>query len=152
MKILETRDAFLSDYEVYKFLSDLQEQHRWTHVSKGTRRPRAYNHPELQSITHETLKYLGVNKNFVPQEGDEANGDENNKHSTEAAICRFDDRKFEELVRKLNDYHLFKGEKLQIVNQLPTNMVSLYAIVEECDSRFTEQEIEGMIALISQYA
>ncbi|CCD23964.1 DNA-directed RNA polymerase III subunit RPC17 NDAI_0C03040 [Naumovozyma dairenensis CBS 421] len=168
MKVLEARDAFLSDYEVLQFLSKLERQNHWDaetilenekhRKSKNKRKiRRPYNHPELQNITSTSLNFLNMNKNFVQQEGDEEMEDEeakvkNLERDMKSPLCRMNDAKFSEFVTRLNEYELFKVEKLQIVNQLPGNMVHLYSIVEECDSRFTNEQIETMLSIIKEYS
>lgn len=150
MKILESRDAFLSDYEVLQFLSKLERQHHWDEEStlanqknqrKKMKTHRPYNHPELQTITKDTITYLRTNKGADQEEDTTAT----------SPISRLNDEKFSELVRSLNEYSLFKAEKLQIVNQLPQSMVHLYSVVEECDSRFTQEQMDTMLSTIAGY-
>ena len=74
------------------------------------------------------------------------------KDAKKSGISKMSDESFAELMTKLNSFKLFKAEKLQIVNQLPANMVHLYSIVEECDARFDEKTIEEMLEIISGYA
>ncbi|CAI4929668.1 BEM_collapsed_G0030900.mRNA.1.CDS.1 [Saccharomyces cerevisiae] len=161
MKVLEERNAFLSDYEVLKFLTDLEKKHLWDQKSlaalkksrsKG-KQNRPYNHPELQGITRNVVDYLSINKNFINQE-DEGEERESSgaKDAEKSGISKMSDESFAELMTKLNSFKLFKAEKLQIVNQLPANMVHLYSIVEECDARFDEKTIEEMLEIISGYA
>ncbi|CCH62532.1 hypothetical protein TBLA_0H02480 [Henningerozyma blattae CBS 6284] len=172
MKVLEERDAFLSDYEVLQFLTHLERKNLWDDDSlaemknkkfkKGSKRP--YNHPELQAITRGMIAYLSFDKNSIPVEQDEeeeeekdADGDvdlENSKKSEtelKSPLTRMNDEKFSEFIRKLNAYSLYQAEKLQLINQLPTNMVHLYAIIEECESRFNEEEIDQILKIIAEY-
>lgn len=59
------------------------------------------------------------------------------------------------LLEELNDQSRFPGleviEKFQIVNLVPKNIVNLYAIVEECDLRFNEQQCEEILSLVAKY-
>ncbi|SCU91487.1 LADA_0F10264g1_1 [Lachancea dasiensis] len=151
MKIDSVRDAFLSDYEVLQFLSHLERRHEWTmdedvdmtgKDKKRKRRP--YNHPELQAITRDTIRYLSEPKGVVDAENPEGDGDT----KVRSPLTKLNDQKFSELMNKLNEFSLFKAEKLQIVNQLPTNLVHLYAIVEECDSRFTEDQTAQIVEAV----
>lgn len=158
MKVLEQRDAFLSDYEVLQFLSKLERKHKWDDENlakqqqnrgKRVRGARPYFNPPLQRAVRDTISYLQVNKNYVPQE-DEDEAAKNARMS--APITRMNDEQFIEFYQGLDKYELFKLEKLQIMNQLPRNMVHLYAIVEECDSRFTEAQIQDIISIVERYA
>lgn len=147
MKVLELRSAFFSDYETLQFLSKLQRQHHWDdesqEIAKGKRMKshRPYNHPELQAITADTIAYLSADKGLPQEEGT----------VTRSPLCSLNDERFTELVRGLNQFDLFQAEKLQIVNQLPSTLVHLYAVVEECDSRFTEDQQQQLLELIGAY-
>ncbi|SJM86391.1 related to DNA-directed RNA polymerase III subunit RPC9 [Zygosaccharomyces bailii] len=149
MKVLETRDALLSDYEVLQFLSKLERHHHWDEEStlshqknqrKKIKTHRPYNHPELQAITKDTISYLTTNK-----------GAQQDENPTSSPISRLNDERFSELVRNLNQYSLFKAEKLHIVNQLPQSLVHLYSVVEECDSRFTQEQLDAILASLNAY-
>lgn len=157
MKILEQRDAFLSDYEVLQFLSKLERKHKWDDENlakqlqnrgKRVRGARPYNNPPMQRAVRETLSYLRVNKNYVPQEDEDEAAKNSNMSSP---ITRMNDERFTEFYQGLDQYELFKVEKLQIMNQLPRNAVHLYSIVEECDSRFTEEQIQDIISIVGRY-
>ncbi|AMD22157.1 HGL183Wp [Eremothecium sinecaudum] len=153
MKIETVRDAFLSDYEVLQFLSKLQRKHQWvtdgdiemTDSKSKWRKPRPYNHPELQSITRDTVNYLSMNKETDPEDAEQPAS-----QPTKSGITRLNDEKFTILMRKLGEFDLYKLEKLQIVNQLPTNVVHLFSIVEECDSRYSEEQISAIIEAVQE--
>lgn len=170
MRVIKARDAFFSDYEALQFLSKLQRKHRWDENSiqemknfnknkKGRFQKRPYNHPALQEIVNDTLSYLTISKSITtPQdneeeeeEGKEEIKQEEGGEQRQSPLTKLNDEMFIELMNKLNNYELYKIEKLQIVNQLPTNMVHLFSIVEECDSRFTEDQINEMIELIASF-
>ena len=131
MKVVETRDAFLSDYEVLQFLSKLERQHHWNeepttdpNSKKKAKKHGTYNHPELEFITKNAITYLGIDKNSMPQEeddeDDEASGQQDQPpKDARSPLSRLNDDRFCELVRRLNAFELFKAEKLQLVNQLP---------------------------------
>ncbi|CAI4043784.1 DNA-directed RNA polymerase III subunit RPC17 SKDI_10G1980 [Saccharomyces kudriavzevii IFO 1802] len=161
MKVLEERNAFLCDYEVLEYLTDLEKKHLWDQESlaalkknrsKG-KNNRPYNHPELQGIIRNVVNYLSINKNYINQEDeDEKKENAGAEDAERSPISKMSNESFGELMTKLNSFKLFKAEKLQIVNQLPANMVHLYSIVEECDARFDEKTIEEMLEIISSYA
>ena len=50
----------------------------------------------------------------------------------------------------LHEFKLTKAEKLQIVNLLPRTMVEFYLIVEECEDRFGEDEVERILQQINE--
>ncbi|CAB4254913.1 similar to Saccharomyces cerevisiae YJL011C RPC17 RNA polymerase III subunit C17 [Maudiozyma barnettii] len=158
MKVLERRDAFLSDYEVLQFLTKLEYQHGWDDDTQAqlqqnrrkkikTKRP--YNNITLQRIARDTISYLRVNKSYVPQEDEDETTKNENMISP---IHKLNDAQFSELMVTLNKFELFKIEKLQIVNQMPRNLVHLYSIIEECDSRFTEDQITEIIGIIEAHS
>ncbi|CCC69771.1 hypothetical protein NCAS_0D01900 [Naumovozyma castellii] len=165
MKVIEPRDAFLSDYEVLQFLSKLERRHHWDDettlanqknkkMKKKIKRP--YNHAELQNITRNTINYLSMNKNFIQQGEDDVDDPQEakvvNESNIKSAICNLNDERFTEFMQRLNEFDLFKVEKLQIVNDFPTNMVHLYSIIEECDSRFNEEQIEQILSIVKSFS
>ncbi|KAH3899070.1 related to DNA-directed RNA polymerase III subunit RPC9 [Saccharomycodes ludwigii] len=151
MKIESVRESFLSDYEVYTFLKDLQRKNGWLYVENkknhNNRNKYSYNNPELESITKNVVDYLATPKSMNPDEEDQSNS---GSTSGTDNLLKFTNDKFIKLLQKLNCYKLYKIEKLQLVNQLPTNFVHLYSIIEECDSRFSEQEIEQILTDIKE--
>lgn len=122
MKVLQERDQFLSDYEVYEHLKSLQSSWKLSETKKK-------NHGglELEIITNDIIKYLDK--------------------SPCAEITSVD--KFKELMIFLNTLELVKIEKLQIVNYLPRSMVHLYSLVDECDQRFDEDTCNDIILKIN---
>ncbi|SCU82575.1 LAME_0C01838g1_1 [Lachancea meyersii CBS 8951] len=149
MKIDTVRDAFLSDYEVLQFLLHLERRHEWTpeedvDMINKKRKRRPYNHPELQAITRDTIRYLSEPKGAADGEDAETGA----KIDAKSPLTKLNNTKFSTLMAKLNEFSLFKAEKLQIVNQMPTNLVHLYSIVEECDSRFTPEQADEIIGAV----
>lgn len=53
-------------------------------------------------------------------------------------------------MKYLHELKLTKAEKLQIVNLLPKTMVEFYLIVEECEDRFGEEQVQAILAKIDQ--
>lgn len=155
MRVVEVRDAFLSDYEVLQHLSKIERQYGWDAESLAElsdkrnlkRRSRTYNNPTLQKLTRDTLVYLKQSK-YTPSEEEEQLAPEERKP---APLCSLNDERFTALVQGLNEFDLFQAEKLQIVNQMPVQIVHLYSIVEECDTRFTEEQIEQILSLVAQH-
>ncbi|PHJ22598.1 dna-directed rna polymerase iii rpc9 [Cystoisospora suis] len=48
-------------------------------------------------------------------------------------------------------FGLYQGELLQIVNLGPTKPVEIYAIVEDCVNRFSEEDVNEILAVIQHY-
>ncbi|KAL3231443.1 DNA-directed RNA polymerase III subunit RPC9 [Nakaseomyces bracarensis] len=155
MRVLEPRDAFLSDYEVLQHLSKLERQYKWDAESiaemsadkKKFKKFRPYNNPALQGITRDTLAYLKQSKYSISEEEEQLLPEQR----PPAPLCNLNDNKFTDLVTRLNEFDLFQAEKLQIVNQMPVQIVHLYSIVEECDTRFSEEQIEQILALVAEF-
>ncbi|KAL6946891.1 hypothetical protein ACO0QE_001744 [Hanseniaspora vineae] len=146
MKIDNVRDSFLSDYEVYKFFKEAQK----ANSKKRNAKNNGNNPAEFNQISKDTLEYLKTNKNVSSNEtNDEENADPLESGSLNR-ICSFNDDLFKAKLMKLNQYQLFKFEKLQLLNALPTNLVHMFSIVEECDNRFSETEINEILEILNE--
>ncbi|KAK6456928.1 putative DNA-directed RNA polymerase III subunit [Scheffersomyces xylosifermentans] len=138
MKILNERDSFLSNYEVAEHLKDIKKKYNWTFTKEDeeehnndkrkNRKRFAACGLNLEVITRDILAYVA--------------------NSSTAVIDS--PAKFQELMVFLNGFDLMKVEKLQIVNSLPRSMVTLYALVEECDQRFDEERSQSIIDKINE--
>ncbi|RLV93500.1 DNA-directed RNA polymerase III subunit RPC9 [Spathaspora sp. JA1] len=139
MQILKERDCFLSNYEVAQHLKGIKKKYNWTFTEqdeqelqkdkRGNRNKRfTACGLNLEVITKEVLSYV--------------------EHSPSGAITT--DDHFKQLVKYLNQFELMKVEKLQIVNNLPRSMVTLYSLVEECDQRFNEDICQGILDKINE--
>ncbi|KAL6929062.1 hypothetical protein ACO0SA_002399 [Hanseniaspora valbyensis] len=140
MKIEEVRSASLSDYEVFKHLvqevtaKDIRDNNK----VKKIRLPYEY-----KKITSGVISYLSKNKTTSFDDSTNWNP---------ITMPKYDDTKFIEILTELNDKtngKLFKWEKLQLINTTPKSMVEVFAIVEECDNRLDESEIEAIINVFS---
>lgn len=126
MKIENAREAFLSDFEVLQHLLQVKEQYKIADKRGKHFKKHGPNLPDLEAIVRDTTTYL-----------------------SQQTASRMTEANFAAIMKKLNEYELEKIEKLQIINQLPYSMVHLYAIVEECDTRFTEDQINDILATIA---
>ncbi|EFP83810.1 uncharacterized protein PGTG_09523 [Puccinia graminis f. sp. tritici CRL 75-36-700-3] len=72
------------------------------------------------------------------------------KQSTQSilSLCESLRNRFGQVSGRANG--LTKAERLQICDLAPTELVEIYLIIEECDSRFTEEEIQEIIDLVKQ--
>lgn len=106
-------------------LIEIQSQNNWSHTE--LKKKRAFN-PNLESITRDVTSYLSKSPTAI--------------------------QKIENITKAMQDlskYELEKIEKLQIINSAPYSLVNLYSIVEECDQRFTEEEIEDILNIIQTH-
>ena len=149
MHVVEEMNAFMSDYETLHFLIALQEEHKWIpdpnveeNQKQKQRQNKPYHHPALQAITRDTVRYI--------TQRSAANDESKDATDSVSSLRRMSTDQFKQLMTELNAFPLYKAEKLQIVNQLPTNMVHLYSIVEECDSRLNEGQVTALLESISR--
>lgn len=59
--------------------------------------------------------------------------------------------KLTEFVRLVKPYELEKAEILQLINVAPRSLPVLFNAIEECDQRFTDEQMEELLELIAQY-
>ncbi|KAG7193167.1 uncharacterized protein KQ657_000921 [Scheffersomyces spartinae] len=132
MKVVKPRSEFLSNYEVLRHLKGIQKKNNWVFSDKdkkeSNKRHRDFGGVNLEMVVKDSLQYL--------------------ESSPCGVIGSIDS--FKQLMIFLNQFELMKAEKLQIVNTLPRSMVLLYALVEECDQRFSEAESELIIEKINE--
>lgn len=138
MKILNERDKFLSDYEVLKHLKEIKTKYNWTFneddektlQDKPKHKQRRFTGCglNLEVITRDTIAYLD---------------------KSPCSEIKFD-QSFTDLMLFLNKFDFVKIEKLQIVNTLPRNLVTLYALVDEFDLRFGQDVGESILERINE--
>lgn len=46
-----------------------------------------------------------------------------------------------EFVRSVKEYNLSKSELVQLINMRPSTHVELHAIIEECEDRYSENQV-----------
>jgi hypothetical protein len=122
MKIEEERAKLLSNFEILEHLKEIQQQNNWRATDKKFKR--SFN-PDLEVITKDLSSYLS---------------------KTPAQTQTAD--KITQCMKDLSKYQLEKIEKLQIINSTPYSLVNLYAVIEECDQRFSEDEINDLLEII----
>lgn len=128
MQILESRSAFLTNFEVSKHLEDLTRMQDSMLRQKGSYSS-ALESENLRTIQFELKAYL------------------------EEQPCQvITPKSLTELLRELKngDFGLTKVEKLMILNQVPGNEAEISVLLEEYADRFTEEERTELIALIEQ--
>lgn len=133
MKILQQRDKLLSNFEAYQHLCEVQKENEWgfTIPQTNKKRKNRFNPQllDLEIISRDLSNYL-VKMN------------QGNDVTTENFI---------NLMLVLNSFELEIIEKLMIMNLLPRSLVNLYAIIEECEERFSQDKCEEMLSNIEKY-
>ncbi|KAI8871643.1 calcitonin gene-related peptide-receptor component protein [Ramicandelaber brevisporus] len=129
MEVVEARSAMLSNYEVFKLLQD-QEQYQIDQHNKSIATGDNSTAAAAQTRYQESL--LMVQFQILQQLRSEPS-------SKQSDSC------INECLERLKKYKLTKAEKLQIVNLRPASMVELHLIVEECEERFAENEMDDII-------
>ena len=125
MKVLESRSAFLSNYEVAVHLEELVALQ--DSLLAGGRFSTALESANLQTIQHEMKQYLDGER-----------------------CQRLTEEKMTSLLKDLKSWELTKVEKLMILNQVPTNESELSTLIEEYADRFDEKQRRDLLAIISQ--
>lgn len=126
MKVLEERDKFLSNYEVYKYIGEVRERNK---------SDMQYNRSEhLETILLEVQSYLR----------DRPTG---NPEMTQS------NQKIEEFIRAVykEGIELEKAEILQLVNSAPTSEPVLYNLIEDIEQRLDHGQIGQLIGLSQKY-
>lgn len=128
MKILESQNAILPNYEVYQHIIDEQARNE-----RHTRRVPG----NLEALMTEVVSYLREKPSPLAKQ------QETGAYSPAV---------FSRLLEKFREANfsgeLAKGEVLSILNLRPTNAALLAAVIEEVEERFTEEEQAKMIDII----
>ncbi|KAJ1968060.1 hypothetical protein IWQ62_001476 [Dispira parvispora] len=119
MKVEKSFGPLLSNYEVLELLRE-QEAYQ-----KSVPKDQSQVDENVQTIRFEALKYL-----------------QDSPCSVQNATA------INKAITKLNEYKLTKAEKLQIINYKPRSPVDLHTLIEECEERFNEEQMDGIISLV----
>ncbi|KAL2258140.1 hypothetical protein VTK26DRAFT_8676 [Humicola hyalothermophila] len=128
MKILESQNALLSNYEVYKHIVDLRARNK----AQGRRVPGNVHH-----VMNEVMTYLKEKPSPLEKQEE--------KQSYNAAVIP---RLLEQLREANLPSELTKGELLQILNLRPTSSALLSTAIEDMEERFTEDEQNRIVDII----
>ncbi|KAL7810973.1 RNA polymerase Rpb4 domain-containing protein [Trichoderma aethiopicum] len=123
MKVLEAQAAVLTNYEVLQHLTQQKERYK----QRKRRGP-----PNLETVVRELIQYLQSHPNPLSQ-----------KPSTYTPDC------ISRLLERLSPYELSKGEVVMILNLRPASVAALNTVIEEMAERFSDEQQEEMVAIIS---
>ncbi|KAM4546131.1 DNA-directed RNA polymerase III subunit RPC9 isoform 1-T1 [Odontesthes bonariensis] len=113
--------AMLSNYEVFKLLTDLKEQKKDSGKSKHSA-----GQQNLNTIMYETLKSL-----------------------SKTPCSRQSPEIVKEFITTMMPHKLTKAEKLQLLNHRPQTAVEIQLMVEESEERLSEEQIEELIQSVA---
>uniref|UniRef100_A0AAZ1X5A1 DNA-directed RNA polymerase III subunit RPC9 n=1 Tax=Oreochromis aureus TaxID=47969 RepID=A0AAZ1X5A1_OREAU len=130
MEVKNANAAMLSNYEVFKLLTDLKEQRK----DSGKHKHSA-GQQNLNTIMYETLKYLS--KTPCSRQSPEI---------VKEFLTTM-------VPHKLTKCELFfppnRAEKLQLLNHRPLTAVEIQLLVEESEERLSEEQIEELIHTVT---
>nr|XP_054765902.1 DNA-directed RNA polymerase III subunit RPC9-like [Lytechinus pictus] len=121
MEVIKESAAMLSNFEVHALLKELQSG-----SSQRGKKSISKKQQNLATISYETIKYL------------------------EKTPCGLQTPEVvEKFLRALTPFSLTKSEKLQLLNHRPKTTVEIMAMIEECEERLTEEQMESLIQVIT---
>ncbi|XP_034540315.1 DNA-directed RNA polymerase III subunit RPC9 [Notolabrus celidotus] len=121
MEVKNASAAMLSNYEVFKLLTDLKEQRKDSGKNKHST-----GQQNLNTIMYETLKHL-----------------------SKTPCSRQSPEIVKEFLNTMMPQKLTKAEKLMILNHRPQTAVEIQLLVEESEERLSEEQIEELIQIVS---
>ncbi|KAL2265466.1 hypothetical protein VTJ83DRAFT_6566 [Remersonia thermophila] len=130
MKVLESQNALLSNYEVYQHILDQRRSNK-----ANNRRVPANAH----KIMNEVMAYLTTSPSPL------ANQEEKQDYTPEAIP-----RLLERLREAGLPGELTKGELLSILNLRPSSSALLSTAIEDMEERFSEEEQNRIVDIIAE--
>ncbi|CAO3587651.1 unnamed protein product [Absidia cylindrospora] len=121
MIIKNAKSALISNYEVFNILNERIEYQK----EIQTTQPNVEYPEHLRTIQFELAEYLKKTPT---------------KSQTTVQVKDF--------LEQMGQYTLTLGEKLQILNLRPKSAVEIYLLIEECEERFSEQDLDNILSII----
>ncbi|KAK9479409.1 RNA polymerase [Lipomyces japonicus] len=124
MKIESVRDKLLTNYEVLEFVNSIKQKQK----RAASKHKAVFKTENLETIVLELQGYL---------------------KATPAGKQSPDD--IRNFIEQIAEYGLEKAELLQIINVAPTSAVTLHALIEECDSRLTDEQRDHILEIVAAH-
>ncbi|ORE04780.1 hypothetical protein BCV72DRAFT_231037 [Rhizopus microsporus var. microsporus] len=123
MQIKNARSALITNYEVLRLLEENQQNQKLLQAQDLS----IEYSESLRTVQFELTEYL--KQTPVGSQ-------------TPAQVTNF--------LEAISQFDLTRAEKLQILNLRPKSAVEIYLVIEECEERFSEEDLENMINIIMQ--
>ncbi|CAO3675279.1 unnamed protein product [Umbelopsis vinacea] len=123
MEVVNARAALLSNYEVLQLLNERME----------TQKQRQKEYPNIEYA--ENLRTIQFEIKTALEKSPSSTQDEEQVYNFLNAMKRWE---------------LTKAEKLQILNLRPKTPVELHILIEECEERYSPEQLEELLELILQ--
>jgi len=151
MEILEPNLVPLSAFETLELVREMQAAEEQAGAEREQEQAQATQTDQppplaslpnnnLEQLVHNLVAYFEDPNNHLPQPKQTA--------QSVLSLCESLRTRFGQVSGRRNG--LTKAERLQICDLAPTELVEIYLIIEECDARFTEDEIQEIILLVKQ--
>lgn len=120
MEVLDPQQTVLTNAELYNIISERKKS------LAGLSRE-AHGCPSLRTITYETFSYL-----------------------SESPAASQTEEQVRSFIKAIAAYKLTAAEILQLINLRSTSAVEVQLVVEECEERFTEEQVNEIFAIVKQ--
>ncbi|KAI9256937.1 HRDC-like protein [Sporodiniella umbellata] len=118
MQIKNVRSALITNYEVLQLLEEKQTLQKEIQKEDST-----VEYPEnLRTVQFELTEFL-----------------------KQTPVSTQQPEQIKACMEALSAYDLTKAEKLQLINLRPKSAVEIYLIIEECEERFGEEDLESLL-------
>ncbi|KAI8329247.1 RNA polymerase II [Chlamydoabsidia padenii] len=122
MKIKNTRAALISNYEVFDLVNERINYQKQIQLSLSN-----VDYPEhLRTIQFELVEYMKGTPTST---------------QTQDQVKNF--------LQQMDRYSLTLGEKVQVLNLRPKSAVEIYLLIEECEERFSEEDLDNILEIVS---
>ncbi|CAO3668063.1 unnamed protein product [Umbelopsis ramanniana] len=121
MEVVEARAALLSDFEVLQLLNERME----------SQKQRQKEYPNTEYAENSRTIQFEI------------------KTALEKSACSTqDEQQVTAFLEEMKKWSLTKAEKLQILNLRPKTPVELHILIEECEERYTGEELDEILEVV----